>query len=246
MSLGFFLNYNAFHFSCPSHTIALKWKSAFRYKYTLRVLQLVWSMSRHQPVSPCQALRDRTTTVQVWRPCSEHAGAEKSGVLLSGILEQPNARQTALKCRRAPNRKNNLVNKRRQPVQVQQCKLKQMIIYCHLFSELYYRRNVLYLTCFYKVCCDSICTHAGQHIFPWPCFNWSMNLEYLKKKKNNFNDIIIVKTSKVFFMVVNNVVCADHRVLQFDSSTRINFAWICFSCFAANTEFAVTNVWTAL
>lgn len=87
---------------------------------------MVWLVSRHQSVSPCQTLRDRTTTGPGWRPWSEHAGAEKSGISLSGNLEQPNARlagETALKCHRAQNGKNNLVNKRRQPVQVQQWKL---------------------------------------------------------------------------------------------------------------------------
>lgn len=122
---GFFLTI-AFHFSCPSHTIALKWNFVFRNKYTLRVPQLVWPVSRHQSVSPCQTLRDRTTTGPGWRPWSEHAGAEKSGISLSGNFEQPYARlagETTLKCHRAQNGKNNLVNKRRQPVQVQQCKL---------------------------------------------------------------------------------------------------------------------------
>lgn len=96
-----------------------------RYKYTLRVPQLVWPVSWHQSVSPCQTRRDRTTTEPAWRPWSEHAGAEKSFISLSGNLEQPNARlagETALKCHRAQNGKNNLVNKRRQPVQVQHCK----------------------------------------------------------------------------------------------------------------------------
>lgn len=64
-------------------------------------------------------------------------GQKKSGISLSGILEQPNARlagETALKCHRAQNGKNNLVNKRRQPVQVQQC--KPLNIY-HLSSPLF-------------------------------------------------------------------------------------------------------------
>lgn len=89
--------------------------------------QLVRSMSWHQPVSPCQTERDRTTTVPVWRPHFEHAEAEKkSDNSLSGKLEQSNASlagETSLKRHRAPNGKNNSVNKRRQPVQELQCKL---------------------------------------------------------------------------------------------------------------------------
>lgn len=45
-------HYTAFYFSCPSHTIALKWNFVFRYKHTPCAPQLVWSMSWHQPVSP--------------------------------------------------------------------------------------------------------------------------------------------------------------------------------------------------
>lgn len=61
----FFFNYNAFYFSCSTHSIALKWNFVFRYKYTPCAPQLLRSMSWHQPVSLCQTLRDRTTSTSL-------------------------------------------------------------------------------------------------------------------------------------------------------------------------------------
>lgn len=142
----FFFLTITFHFSCPSHTIALNWNFIFRYKYTLRVPQLVWPVSRHQSASPCQTLRDRTTTGPGWRPWSEHAGAEKSGISLSGNLEQPRWRNRTKMPQGTKREKQLGEQEKATSSSATVWTFKQVIIYCHLYFKLHHCIYMILLT----------------------------------------------------------------------------------------------------
>lgn len=145
--------------------------------------KLVWPVSRHQSVSACQTLRDRTTTGPVSRPWSEHAGEEKKWYF---IVREPWTAECTPHWRNRSKMPQGTKREKQLGEQEEATRssaavqtFKQMIIYYHLYFKLCHYRNDLYPMILLTV------MQRSWHFCRFPCNDWPMNLKCVFLKFKN-------------------------------------------------------------